>query len=153
VVSLNVKHLPRDRILLGLRIKTELDLFTEVARSVAGSDPLMAARVRDRLALRHARRTVCLGGGVALPHAAIPGLTATRAVFVRSLTPIAMGSTDEEGVTSALALLVPPPGLAADYDLLMSLTDFLRRAATREALLRARSAAQVQALFVNEDPV
>lgn len=95
---------------------------------------------------------MCLGGGIALPHAAIPGLTATRAVFVRSLTPVAMGSPDGVGVTNALALLVPPPGLAADYDLLMSLTDFLRRAATRDLLLGARSAAQVQALFVNEAP-
>lgn len=146
---LNTKQLPQDRILLGQRIHSERELFSLVARTVAGSDARMAERVSERLARRHARRTVGLGAGVALPHAAIPALTTTRAVFIRSLTPIAMASPDTAGITDVLALVVPTPGLAADYDLLMSLTTFLSRAGSRQALQRARSAADVQALFVS----
>lgn len=148
---LNVKQLPLERILLGRRITTEPGLFAAVASAVAAHDPSMATRVRDRLARRTARRPVSLGGGLALPHAAVPGLSTTRAVFVRSSTPIDMVTPDEVGVTHVLALLVPSPGLAADYDLLMSLTALLDRSATRNALLNARTAAEIQALFMSED--
>lgn len=61
-----------------------------------------------------------------------------------------MAAPDKVGVTDVLALLVPSPGLAADYDLLMSLTTLLTRAATLEALHRARTAADIQALFLGE---
>lgn len=150
MVRLNLRQLPRERILLGRRIKTEPGLFALVARTVAGRDPSMTARVQDRLARRHARRPVSLGGGLALPHAAVPGLSGIHAVYIRSLMPIPMAGPDTSGVTDVLALLVPSPGLGADYDLLMSLTAWLDRAATRDALRRARTATDVQAVFIGE---
>lgn len=147
---LNTKQLPLDRILLGQRIPSEQALFSVVAEALAGDNTLMSERIRDRLARRHSRRSVGLGAGVALPHAAIPALPATRAVFVRSLVPIPMAAPDEAGITDVLALVVPPPGLAADYDLLMSLSAFLLRADQRAALQRARSPAEIQALLSRE---
>ncbi len=147
---LNTKQLPLERILLGRRITTEPGLFAVLAGALAASDTVMADKVRDRLARRTARRPVSLGGGVALPHAAVPGLSTTRAVFVRSSTPIDMVTPDEMGVTHVLALLIPSPGLAADYDLLMSLTALLGRTTTRHALQHARTASEVQALFMNK---
>lgn len=149
VELLNTKQLPRERILLGRRIKTEPGLFALVARTVALRDPVMTARIEERLVRRHARQPVSLGGGIALPHAAVPGLCVIRAVFVRSQAPIPMPAPDGEGITDVLALLVPSPGLPAHYDLLMSLTDLLNRAAARRALKQARTAAEIQALFTN----
>ena len=112
---LNVKQLPPERVLLGRRITTEARLFGLLARVLCEGDAGLEPKVRERLARRHGRRPVTLGAGVALPHGAVPGLTATRAVFVRSSTPIRMGLGDEAGVTDVLALLVPSPGLPADY--------------------------------------
>lgn len=147
---LNTKQLPRDRILLGRRIKTEHGLFALVARTAAHHDSILTGRVEARLLRRHARQPVSLGGGVALPHAAVPGLSVTRAVFVRSLAPIPMPAPDGDGITDVLALLVPSPGLPAHYDLLMSLTELLSRAAVRAALRQARTAAAIQAFFSGE---
>lgn len=147
---LNTKQLPKDRILLGRRIKTEPGLFALVARTAADCDPVLTVRVEERLLRRHARQPVSLGGGIALPHAAVPGLSVTRAVFVRSLAPIPMSAPDGDGITDVLALLVPSPGLAAHYDLLMSLTELLNRAEARQALKQARTAAEIQRLFTGE---
>ncbi|MBL8360197.1 MAG: PTS sugar transporter subunit IIA [Rubrivivax sp.] len=145
---MNVKLLPGERILLDRRVGSEAGLFAVVARAVAGPAGRLDAPVRERLARRHARRSVALGGGFALPHAAVPGLTTTCAVYVRSSTPIPMSAPDGCGVTDALALLVPLPGLAADYDRLMGLTSLLGRPATRVALLQARTAREVQAILM-----
>jgi PTS system nitrogen regulatory IIA component len=147
VAFLNVKQLPKERILLGRRIGTEAGLFALVARTIAERNPPLAPRVRDSLARRHARRPVSLGAGLALPHAAVRGLTSIHAVFVRSSTPIPMHSPDELGVTDVLALLVPSPGLGSDYDLLMALTALLTRSAVLASLRAARTAREVQAIL------
>lgn len=147
---LTAKHLPTHRILLGRRIQTEAGLFALTSRCLAaGCPPGFATRLHDRLVRRHARRPVTLGGGLALPHAAVPGLTSPRAAFIRTEAPVPIAAADPEGVTDILALAVPSPGLAADYDLLMDLTAWLNRPATRAALHRARTAAALQALFTN----
>jgi PTS system nitrogen regulatory IIA component len=150
VALLNIKQLPLDRILLGQRISSEQALFSVVAEALAGDDTLMSERIRNRLARRQSRRSVGLGAGLALPHAAIPALPATRAVFVRSLIPSPMSAPDEAGITDVLALVVAPPGLAADYDLLMSLPALFLCADHRAALQRARSPAEIQALLSRE---
>ena len=149
---LNVKHLPPERILLGRRITTESGLFGLLARSLCDGDPRLEPKVRDRLARRHDRRPVTLGAGLALPHAAVPGLTGTRAVFVRTPTPVRMGVPDEAGVTDVLGLLVPSPGLPADYDLLMALTAWLTRPECLAALRAARTTRQILAVLTGEVP-
>lgn len=150
VELLNARHLPRERILLGRRIRTEAGLFALVARIAAQRDPVLTARLEERLLRRHARQAVSLGDGVALPHAPVPGLPATRAVFVRTRSPVLMPTPDGAGVTVVLALLVPSPGLPAHNDLLMSLTSLLHHAPARIALKQARTAAQIQALITGE---
>jgi len=150
VALLNFKQLPQSRILLGQEVPSERGLFELIARTVAGGDGLMERRVRDRLARRHARQSAALGAAVALPHAAIPALTSTRAVYIRCCSPIPMATPDEKGITDVLAIVVPPPGLAADYDLLMSLTAFLQHPDKRSSLQRARSPAEVQAILLGE---
>ena len=150
VSLLNIKQLPRERILLKDRVGTESDLFDLVARTAGERDAALERRIRDRLARRHARRPVGLGSGLALPHAAVPGLTGTRAVFVRSAVPIPTASVDGHGITEALALLVPMPGLASDYDLLMGLISLLTRPAARDALRKARTTSEIQAFFIGE---
>lgn len=147
---LNTEQLPKNRILLGPRIKTEPGLFALIARTAAHRDPVLTVKLEERLLRRHARQPVSLGGGVALPHAAVPGLSATRAVCVRSLAPIPMPAPDGGDITDVLGLLVPSPGLPAHYDLLMSLIELLRRAKVRAALKRARSAVDIQALLTGE---
>lgn len=146
---LNPKQLPRERILLDRRVGTEAGLFALVGRTIAGSQDRLCTQVRHRLACRHARRSVALGAGFALPHAAVPGITTTQAVYVRSTTSIAMPTPDGRDVTDALALLVPMPGLAADYDRLMGLTALLERPALRIALREARAVEEIQEILVS----
>ena len=147
---LNAKLLPKERILVGSRVESEHCLFAPLAETVANGHRQLAVRIHERLARRHALRPESLGGGIALPHASVPGLSVVRAAFVRSSIPIAMSAPDGRGVTDVLALLVPFPGLGSHYDLLMALTAWLTRTGTREALRRARTAEDIQTRFSSE---
>lgn len=155
---LNPKTLPPDDVLLHTRLGDAEALFARVAAQVASGRPRLAGYIRDRLARRHRRRSVNLGNGFALPHAAVPGLSTLRAVYLRSATPIAMGADSADGddagdgtapVTDTLTLLIPSPGLSAEYELLMALTQALQCPATTRALRQARSAATVQRLLAD----
>ncbi len=149
---LNPKTLPPDDVLLHARLGDAEALFARVAAQVAGGRPRLAAYIRDRLARRHRRRSVNLGNGFALPHAAVPGLTTLRAVYLRSATPIVMGADGDDTtppVSDTLTLLIPSPGLSAEYELLMALTQALQCPATTRALRQARSAATVQRLLAD----
>lgn len=147
---LNAKWLPLERILLNRCVRTPEALFSLIACSVAAGRPELEERVRRRLARRHAWRPVTLGGCFALPHAAVPGLTTTHAVYVRASSAIPMTTPDGVGVTDALALLIPPPGLAADYDLLMNLTALITCRGGAASLRAATSAREIQAFLAGD---
>ncbi len=142
---LNVKTLPLHNVLLGCDVRDAQALFDLVAEHIAAGQARVATRIRSRLARRHDRSSVDLANGFALPHAAVPGLTTARFVYVRSQKPIVMGLAAKKGVTDSLTLLIPSPGLAAEYQLLMMLTQALQTAAAARALRKARSASEIQA--------
>lgn len=144
---LTPKILTQAQVLLHLRLPSVEALFACVAEHVAASDERVAARIRTRLWRRHAWRPVGLGGGFALPHAAVPGLTTPCAVYVRSALGVDLGAADGQAVTDSLCLLIPSPGLSAEYELLTRLTRALQTAAVRQMLREATSPVEIQGLL------
>lgn len=100
-------------MLLDCDVRDVQALFDLVAEHVAAGKAIVASRIRTRLMRRHSRSSVDLDNGLALPHAAVPGLTKPQFVYVRSVQPIDMGSSAKKGVTDSLTLLIPSPGLGA----------------------------------------
>lgn len=113
------KLLSDDQILLGLDLRSPEDLFAAIGKALGRGDPWQTRVIHEGLATRHRRATVAVGRGLAIPRAAVPGITRSRAVYVRSTTPINMRAPDNKGVTDALALVVPKPGFDDDYRVLM----------------------------------
>jgi len=146
------KTLPTDNVLLHENPRSAEALFALVAEHVASGEAVLAARIRERLKRRHLWRSVNLGNGFALPHAAVPGLSTLRAVYVRSAAPIDMGLERGPAVSDSLTLLIPSPGLSAEHDLLMALTQSLLTPSTARALRAARSEAEVQQLLSESPP-
>lgn len=147
---LSPRLLCASQVLLGVSARNEADLFARVAHLVAAGDEALHGRITTRLMRRHRRRSVALGRGCALPHAAIPGLATPRAVYLRCHPALPMGAFDGRAVRHALVLLVPSPGLAADYDLLMACTRFIVEPTVLGALDSARTPAQAMAALLGD---
>lgn len=145
---LTSRLLPRAQIAVGILAPDVTTLFNAIGAAVARPGWPCAAQVSTRLAQRHARSSVALGHGMALPRAAVPGLPRPTAVFMRMASPLPMNTPDGEPVANVLCLLVPPPGFGVDRDLLDGLTASLCDPRVREALRRAHSVESIQHLLI-----
>ncbi len=146
---LTSRLLPMTQISVGILATDVMTLFNMIGATVARPGWPCATRISTRLAQRHARRSVALGHGMALPRAAVPGLPRRTAVFLRMARPLPMNAPDGQPVTDVLCLLVPPPGFAADREFLDSLSGALCDPQVREALRRARDVESIQHLLIS----
>lgn len=110
---LSPRALDRRHVLLDLPVEGPEQLFDAVGCLVAERGP-RPDQVVQRLTRRHRRGSAAIAGTLVVPHAAVPALPRPMALYLRSRTPLRWG--EHEGVTDALALLVPLPGFAADLD-------------------------------------
>jgi len=131
-----------DAVLLDLPGRTKMEVLDAVAAraaAITGRDPRAVARAlgeRERLG------STGVGSGVALPHAAVGGLTEPLALFVRLARPIDWQAIDDRPVDLVLAVLSPAHGEGASLDVLSKYARRLRGEATR-ARLRSGDAAVV----------
>lgn len=125
-----------------------------VAEAAARRFGVPASEVLDRLAAREAQGSTGLGHGVALPHAALPGLDRMRAVFVRLKAPVAFQAVDDEPVDLVFALFAPAQRSAAGPAVehlraLAKVSRLLRAKELRQMLRQARSADAIYALLTS----
>ena len=146
---LTSKLLPLTQVAVGILASDATTLFNAIGSAVAGPRGPRAEQVATRLAHRHARKSVALGHGIALPRAAVPGLRCSTAVFMRTATPLAMNAPDGEPVIDVLCLLVPLPGFSSDWELLARLIDELSDLKLRVALRQARDVASIHRLLTD----
>ncbi len=124
-----------------------LSVVADLAARQFGVD---AAVVLQRLLDREAEGSTGVGAGVALPHAALPGLERMRAVFVRLETPVAYGALDDQPVDLLFALFAPPGAVGEHLRALARASRLLRRRDVRDQLRAARSADALHALLAQE---
>ena len=105
---------------------------------------LDARMVTDALSRREKLGSTGFGGGVAIPHARIDGLSGVRVAFVRLARPIDFAAVDDQPV-DLIVLLLSPTDAGADH--LKALARVSRR--LREAGLAAklRGAGSPDALY------
>jgi len=134
-----------EAVLTGLPAATKKTLFTQlagVAASVADLDPRTVA---ERLAAREALGSTGFGGGVAIPHAKLPGLASVTGIFARLAQPIEFDAVDEMPVDLVFALLSPAD---AGADHLKALARVSRRLRDRSFLDKLRGAGSRDALYI-----
>lgn len=125
-----------------------LHLIAEVAAPALGVDD---ARLFAALLEREALGSTGLGGGVAVPHARLPGLTRVTGVFMRLETPVAFAAVDDRPVDLLFALFAPPAAGAEHLRALAAVSRALRAPAMREQLREARTVDAIRALFVRDN--
>lgn len=87
----------------------------------------------------------CMGHGVALPHARVPGVKRMTAIFFRLKTPIAFDAPNSEPVDMVLALVAPTEGQQTDH--LRALSSLSRLLRDREVCERLRRAIDREAVY------
>jgi nitrogen PTS system EIIA component len=97
-----------ERVVLELRARDKMALIGEISRHFARTVPaLKTETVETALLAREQLGSTGLGGGFALPHARIEGLTAYTGLFARLARPIDFDAIDGKPVTLMFVLLIP----------------------------------------------
>jgi len=124
-------------------------LLERSAHLLAGNDDELAERVFERLLERERLGSTGLAGGVALPHARVPGVEQTSGAFVRLAQPIDFDALDGQPVDLVFALLVPEEATDEHLKLLAQLAGMFKEAEFCERLRNA-DAEQAYALLIGQ---
>jgi len=100
--------LTQDRIVLDVRQRDKTLLLTEAARLLTRAAPLLPRPVIERALLdREQLGSTGLGGGFALPHARIDGLSGWLGLLLRLARPLEFDAIDGKPVDLVFVLLIP----------------------------------------------
>ncbi|MBB4152558.1 PTS system nitrogen regulatory IIA component [Sphingomonas jinjuensis] len=122
--------------------KQLLQHLAGVAAHIVALDPKL---VGERLMARERLGSTGFGGGVAIPHAKIPGLETVVGVFARLAQPIDFDAIDDLPV-DLVFLLLSPTEAGAEH--LKALARVSRRLRDRDFLAKLRGAGSRDALYV-----
>ncbi|MDR7155905.1 MULTISPECIES: PTS sugar transporter subunit IIA [Sphingobium] len=136
-----------DALATGLSVNGKKQLFQKIAALAADAYALDAEMVADALFDRERLGSTGFGGGVAIPHAKIPGLEKMCAVvaLVDPATPF--DAVDDLPVDIVFALLSPVDSGAEHLKTLARVSRYLRDEGQVTRLRGARSAAALHALL------
>ncbi|MDE0878009.1 MAG: PTS sugar transporter subunit IIA [Sphingomonas bacterium] len=136
--------LRHDAVQTDVGAVSKKQLFQTIG-SMAGELGGMDARdVADRLAARERLGSTGFGGGVAIPHAKMPGIDAITGIFLRLTHPMAFDAVDDLPVDLVFALVSPVDAGAVH---LKALARVSRQMRDRNFLAKLRGAGSRDALF------
>lgn len=137
---------PED-VRIGLRVASKPALLDWLAREAAAGYGLDAPSLGRLLVAREALGSTGVGGGIALPHARVPGLDTPRGMFLRLAAPLAFEAIDGRGVDLVFLLLSAPEAQAAHLAALAAVARRLRDPERSAAARVAPTAAALHALL------
>jgi PTS system nitrogen regulatory IIA component len=120
------------------------NLFQFIAREMARRCDMPAAEIADALNKREKMGSTGFGGGVAIPHGRIEGLTHVTGLFVRLAQPLAYDAVDNLPVDLVFVLLSPKQ---ASVSHLKALAQVSRAFRNRQFVDNLRGAMSVDALY------
>ncbi len=112
-------------------------VLEQAAHLLARSDGELGDGVFERLLERERLGSTGLAGGVALPHARMPGIDRTRGAFLRLHQPVDFDSADGQPVDLVFALLVPEDATDEHLQLLTQLARLFHDPVLRDKLRKA----------------
>ncbi|WP_419807727.1 PTS sugar transporter subunit IIA [Sphingomonas sp.] len=129
---------------LGVPVLGRKPLFGHVAAMLARATGADRIAIADALAAREKLGSTGFGGGVAIPHAKLPGLAQVTCAFVRLAQPIDWQAVDGVPVDLVMTLLSPAD---AGADHLKALARVSRRLRDRAFLAKLHGAASPDAVY------
>jgi PTS system nitrogen regulatory IIA component len=142
--------LSRSGVAARVAARSKRQALATAAEVAARTCGLHADEVLTALMEREQAGSTGVGGGVALPHAHLPGLRRMAAVFVRLEEPVAFDAVDDRPVDLIFALFAPEDAGAEHLQALAKASRLLRQTDLREHLRQAQTADAIYALLVRE---
>ena len=136
-----------DAVQLSVPLSGRKPLFAHVAAMLARHTGADRVAIADALAEREKLGSTGFGGGVAIPHAKLPGLEQVTCAFVRLAQPIDWQAVDGVPVDLVMTLLSPANSGAEHLKALARVSRRLRDRAFLAKLHGAASPDAVYALF------
>ena len=118
--------LPPDRVFGGLRAATKPEALRLLSRRAAGALGLAEEGVLQALLRREGLGSTAIGHGVAVPHAVLPTLRRSFALFALTAAPIPFEAVDGQPVSAIFLLLTPEDCAAENTHLLAQVCRSLR---------------------------
>ena len=134
----------RDAILPSVKAGSKKQVLQEIAARARDAYGLKARAVVEGLLAREKLGSTAMGGGVAIPHARLPGLNSIVGLFARLDRPADFEAVDGEGVDLVFVLLAPEESGADHLRALARVSRLLRDPALRKKL---RETAEAPALY------
>lgn len=132
-------------ILVEVRASEKMKLLEGLAARAAAMAELDPTAVVEGLRRREELGSTGMGGGVAIPHARLPGVTQPMALFARLKSPIEWDAIDGRPVDLVCLLLLPSAGRGSEP--LAPLACVARQLRHAEQLDRLRRAPDEAALY------
>lgn len=136
--------LDRGAILVRTRAADKRAVLMTLADLAGRNFALPASMALNALEERERLGSTGIGGGMAIPHARLPGLDRVRAVFLKLQRPVPYNAVDGQPVDLFLALFAPPD---ADADHLRALAAASRLLRSRDLMQQVRAAGSADAIL------
>lgn len=142
---MEISSLIADRAVLpAVEADTLQKAFHELGLHARRTYGLEAELVTERLMQREKLGSTASGGGIAIPHAHVPGVQAAMGLFARLKRPVPFDAADGQCVDLILAVLTPEDSLG---DHLRALAQASRLLADRELQQKLRKTSDAKALY------
>lgn len=129
----------------GLAVVSKKALFQQLGQLAATAYGFDAKAAAEALAEREKLGSTGFGGGVAIPHARMPGIGAIRGVVATLAKPIDVGAVDDLPVDLVVALFSP---VDAGADHLKALARVSRALRDAQFVAKLRGAGSTDAMYV-----
>jgi nitrogen PTS system EIIA component len=130
---------------------TAQGVLADLCRPVAAGSKVDAPRLVEILLEREKLGSTGIGDGVAIPHGKVPGLPQLVASFGRSRGGVDFKAIDGKPTYLFFALFAPENSAGAHLKALARISRIFKNPAFREAILKARDAAEIYRLIETED--
>jgi PTS system nitrogen regulatory IIA component len=138
---------PHDAIIVELTGDDVPAVFAQLCAPMAHTTGIAADELQAALLEREALASTAVGHGIAIPHGVHPQLGRIVGALGRSRAGVSMGAPDGAPVHLFVALMRSPDGSHAHLKALARVSGLLAHAPTREALVGAKDAAEIQVIL------
>jgi PTS system nitrogen regulatory IIA component len=139
-------------VFCGLAAADARELLSRVSERICRQHPGIDRKVLlGKLREREEKSSSGLEGGVAVPHAMVPGVQKTICVVIRLAGPIDLKTIDGSPVSIVFALISPPEAVAAHIRILARIARLCSVAEFIEKMNQAKDAASLYQVIHQED--